>query len=295
MNSRTRDGNLVDTYDGQGGAIRFLYEKPIGQQLLKLLIRPGVSKAAGWFLSRRVSCVFVEPFIRKNGLDMSDYPDRKYRSFNDFFTRSILPGRRNVDADIDHLIAPCDSKLTAISITPDARFSIKGVEYTLESLLRDQELSGRYQGGTLLLFRLSVDDYHRYCYVADGRKSDNVRIAGVFHTVSPHAAEKVSIYRENTREYSLLETARFGTVLMMEVGALLVGRIRNHHRAAEVQRGQEKGMFEFGGSTVVLLLERDRVRLDEDILKNSARGEETIVKMGEKIGTAESQCPGTVV
>lgn len=295
MNSRTRDGRLVETYDGQGGIIRFLYEKPLGQQLLKLLIRPGVSKAAGWALSRRVSCLLVGPFIRKNGLDMSDYPDRRYRSFNDFFTRSILPGRRCVDENPEHFIAPCDSKLTAISITPDARFSIKGVEYTLERLLRDRVLAECYQGGTLLLFRLSVDDYHRYCYIADGRKSDNVQIPGVFHTVSPHAAEKRPIYRENTREYSLLKTECFGTVLMMEVGALLVGRICNHHQAAEVRRGQEKGLFEFGGSTVVLLLERDRLWPDEDILKNSAVGEETIVKMGEKIGTAKPKCRGTVV
>ena len=295
MNSRTRDGRLVDTYDGQGRAIRFLYEKPLGQQLLKLLIRPGVSKAAGWVLSRSFSRVLVGPFIRKNGLDMSDYPERSYRSFNDFFTRSIRPGRRQVNENAESLIAPCDSKLTAASITPEARFFIKGVEYTLESLLRNQTLADRYTGGMLLLFRLSVDDYHRYCYIADGKKTDNVRIPGVFHTVSPHAAEKVPIYRENTREYSLLETERFGTVLMMEVGALLVGKIRNHHGAAEVQRGQEKGMFEFGGSTVVLLLERGRVRLDADILKNSAAGEETIVKMGERIGTAEPECTGPVV
>lgn len=287
MNSRTRDGRLVNTYDGQGTVIRFLYEKPLGQQLLKLLIRPGVSKAAGWCLSRGPSRLFVGPFVRKNRLDLADYPERKYKSFNDFFTREIRPGRRPVDQDAAHLIAPCDSKLTAIPITPEARFSVKGVEYTLESLLRDQGLSDRYQGGMLLLFRLSVDDYHRYCYVADGIKSENVRIPGVFHTVSPHAAEKLPIYRENTREYSLLETRQFGTVLMMEVGALLVGKIQNHHQAAEVRRGQEKGLFQFGGSTVLLLLEPGRVRLDADILKNSEGGEETIVKMGERIGTTD--------
>lgn len=287
MNSRTRDGRLVNTYDGQGAMIRFLYEKPLGQQLLKLLIRPGVSKAAGWCLSRGPSRLFVGPFVRKNRLDLTDYPERKYKSFNDFFTREIYPGRRPVDQDASHLIAPCDSKLTAIPITPEARFSVKGVEYTLESLLRDQGLSDRYQGGMLLLFRLSVDDYHRYCYVADGIKSENVRIPGVFHTVSPHAAEKLPIYRENTREYSLLETRQFGTVLMMEVGALLVGKIQNHHQAAEVRRGQEKGLFQFGGSTVLLLLEPGRVRLDADILKNSEGGEETIVKMGERIGTTD--------
>ncbi len=288
MNSRTRDGRLVPTYDGQGRAVRFLYRNPWGQQLMKLLISPGISSAAGWLLSRSVSRILVKPFVRRNGLDLSDYPRCRYRSFNDFFTRKILPDRRPVDMERSHLIAPCDSKLSAVPITGDAHFRIKGVEYTLESLLRDQELSDRYQGGMLLLFRLSVDDYHRYCYVADGRKSENIRIPGVYHTVSPYAAEQLPIYRENTREYTLLETEEFGTVLVMEVGAMLVGQIQNHHGAAQVRRGQEKGMFQFGGSTVVLILERGSVELDADILRNSAAGEETLVKMGEKIGERHS-------
>lgn len=296
MNSRTRDGRLIPTYDGQGRIIQFLYRNPWGQQLTKLLIRPGISKAAGWFLDRRVSSVFVKSFIRSSGLDLSDYPQRKYRSFNDFFTRQILPERRPIDMTKNHLIAPCDSKLTVIPITEDVRFQIKGVEYTMESLLRDQSLSACYQGGTLLLFRLSVEDYHRYCYVADGEKSDNICISGVYHTVSPHAAERMPIYRENAREYSLLKTNEFGAVLMMEVGAMLVGKICNHHGSCHAGRGQEKGMFQFGGSTVVLILQQNSVEIDEDILKNSAAGEETIVKMGEKIGTAKkapTDCCGT--
>jgi phosphatidylserine decarboxylase len=72
----------------------------------------------------------------------------------------------------------------------------------------------------------------------------------------------------------------------MEVGALLVGKIVNHHGPAAVRRGQEKGYFQFGGSTVVLLLKKDTALLDEDILENSRNGIETVVKFGEKIGTA---------
>ncbi len=285
MISRTRTGELRETYDAQSGMIRFLYGRPLGRRLLKLLICPRVSGAAGWLLSCRVSRVLVGPFVRRNHLDLSDYPRRRYRSFNDFFTREICPERRPVDRDGDHLIAPCDGKLTAIPITPAAVFSIKGVDYTLEGLLRDEALAERYRGGTLLLFRLSVDDYHRYCYIADGQKTENIRIPGVLHTVSPHAAERTAVYRENTREYCLLKTERFGTVVVMEVGAMLVGRICNHQGAARVSRGQEKGMFQFGGSSVVLLLEPGRIALDEDIRRNSEAGEETLVKMGERIGT----------
>lgn len=286
MNSRTRDGQIVPVYDGQGAAVRFLYEKPLGQQLLKLLILPWVSRCAGWLLERGISRILVKPFVEKNQIDLADYPRRSYGSFNDFFTRRILPERRPIDQDPSHLIAPCDGKLTAYSIGPDAKFHIKGVAYTLESLLRDRDLAARYQGGTLLLLRLSVDDYHRYIYAADGTLLPGRSIAGVLHTVNPFAAQRRPLYRENCREYCLLKTAQFGPILTMEVGAMMVGRIVNHHKAGPVRRGQEKGYFAFGGSSVVLLLERDRICLDEDILRNSAAGEETIVRMGERIGTA---------
>ena len=107
----------------------------------------------------------------------------------------------------------------------------------------------------------------------------------MLHTVNPIANDVYPIYVQNSREYSLLHTDTFGDVRMMEVGALLVGKIVNHHGEAQVQRGQEKGYFQFGGSTVVLLLEKDRVQLDADIIANSRENCETIVKMGENIGT----------
>ncbi len=184
------------------------------------------------------------------------------------------------------MIAPCDSKLTALKISPESRFSLKHTEYTLESLLRSEQLARKYSGGYALIFRLTVDDYHRYCYVADGKKDENVCIPGVLHTVNPVANDHYPIYKENSREYSILHSDNFGDILMMEVGALLVGKIVNHHRCANVSRGEEKGYFQFGGSTVVLLLERDAVQIDEDILENSDMHIETIVRMGEKIGSA---------
>lgn len=284
MNSRRRDGTKVKTYDGQAGFIRFLYTTGPGRSLLKLLVQPWVSRTAGRFLDSRFSRLLVGPFVRKNHIDLTDYPEKDYRSFNDFFTREIRPERRPIDQNARHLVAPCDGKLTAIPLTEDARFPIKGVSYTLGSLLKDEKLAQHYCGGWLLLFRLTVDDYHRYCFPAEGQVGEYHHIPGVFHTVNPLAAAKRPIYRENTREYTLLTTAQFGTMLMMEVGALLVGKISNHAGLTRVCRGQEKGMFQFGGSTVVLLLEPGLLEPDQDILRNSEAGEETIVKMGERIG-----------
>ena len=116
-------------------------------------------------------------------------------------------------------------------------------------------------------------------------KEKNVHIPGKFHTVNPIANDYFPIYKENTREYSTLHSKHFGDIVMMEVGALLVGKIVNLHEKAEVKRGQEKGYFQFGGSTVVLLTKANMVKVDEDILKNSTEDIETIVKYGEKIGT----------
>ena len=295
MNSRTRDGALVEVYDGQGKLLRFLYEKPLGQQLMKLLIRPSVSKAVGLLLQTPLSRPAIGPFVRRNGIDLSEYLPARYRSFDAFFSREIRPEARNVDMDEGHLIAPCDAKLTAVELGKTGTFQVKGVAYTLESLLRDGALAKAYQGGLLLIFRLSVDDYHRYCHIASGRVTSPVHIPGVYHTVSPQGTAHTAVYRENTREYVQLETERLGTLLIMEVGALLVGRIVNHSVSGPVRRGTEKGYFRFGGSSVLVLVPPGRVRLDADIVRNSEAGEETIVKMGEKIGTEQTQPGGAAL
>ena len=111
---------------------------------------------------------------------------------------------------------------------------------------------------------------------------------GVYHTVNPVANDMIPVYRENHREYTMIRSRNFGDVIQMEVGALMVGRITNHHGAAKVTRGQEKGYFEFGGSTIVLLFEKDRVVIDDDIIKNTKNGFETRVLMGDKIGVRKA-------
>lgn len=283
---RDRNGNTVPGDEGQDRFLEWMYGTAPGRCLVRLMIRPGVSRAAGWLLDRRISALAVTPFIRKNRISMEDFEERRFRSFNDFFTRRIKPGRRPIDREPGHLIAPCDSKLSVFSIQPDSRFWVKGTRYTLEELLKSSALAGQFLGGTLLLFRLTVGDYHRYAYIDSGYVGESIRIPGVFHTVNPAAASRYPIYRENTRTYSLLESDRFGTVLQMEVGAAMVGRIVNAPGSRQVRRGEEKGRFEFGGSTVIVLLQAGRFTPDADLLRNTAEDAETIVHQGERIGIA---------
>ena len=281
---KTRNGELLVTNEKQNRLLSVLYGTVGGRILLGLLTAPVLSKIAGAFMDSPASKPLIKPFIRRSGIDMSEYEERRFRSYNDFFTRRIKPEKRPVDLDPEHLISPCDSKLTVYHIDRRSIFRIKGSHYRISDLLRNKFMSDRFSGGLCLIFRLEVDDYHRYCYIDDGLKTDNTFIGGELHTVNPIALEKYNIYKRNSREYTLIHTQNFGDVVQVEVGAMLVGRICNRHGAASVRRGQEKGKFEFGGSTIVMLLEKGAAEIDPDIMKNSSEGFETVVKYGEKIG-----------
>lgn len=281
---KKRTGEIIVTNEKQNALLKKLYGTAAGRCLLKVLTLPIVSKVAGTYMDSLLSKPLIEPFIRKNGIDTSDYIMRDFRSYNRFFTRRIKPEKRPIDRVPDHLISPCDAKLSVYRIDDRSVFRIKDSYYRVSDLLKNDFLARRLEGGYCFIFRLEVDDYHRYCYIDSGTKSDNTFIRGELHTVNPIAMKRYNIYKRNSREYTVLHTDNFGDVAQIEVGAMLVGRIRNRHGVHTFVRGEEKGKFEFGGSTVVLLFERDTVTPDSDLLKNTANGFETVVKLGEKIG-----------
>lgn len=284
MRYKDREGNLKGENGFQDKLLKSLYGSMVGRAVVKCLTVPVVSELGGKILDGSLSKVLVPPFVKLNHIDLSLCEEKEFASYNAFFKRKFKEDAREINMDEDVFISPCDAKLTVYPINNRSRFSIKHTAYTVEELLKSKKLAERYEGGYAWIFRLSVEDYHRYCYVSDGVKSKNIRIPGVFHTVNPVANDVYPIYKENTREYSLLKTEKFGTVLMMEVGALLVGKIENRHEAGKVKRGEEKGNFAFGGSTIILLTQKDKVCVDKDILKNTECAYETLVKMGEKIG-----------
>lgn len=264
--------------------LRFLYERKIGTPLLKLLTCRFVSKAAGKYLDGRLSKGLIKGYVKKHGIDMSEYVKEEYSSFNAFFTRRIRPELRPFDFSPEAFVSPCDGKLSVFPVEETGRFEIKGFSYSAETLLRNAELAEKYKGGWCLVFRLTVEDYHRYFYLDGGSKGENVFIEGRLHTVQPIAVGHRRVFTENCREYTVLHTENFGDVTQVEVGAMMVGRIVNNHGACGFQRGEEKGRFEFGGSTIVLLVEKDRVLLDEELLQNTRDESETKVFCGERIG-----------
>lgn len=266
--------------------LQFLYNTVPGRVVLKPLTSPQLSRLCGRFLDSPYSRFLIKPFVHNNHIRLADYEVDNIRSFNDFFSRKIREGKRPIDLKEENLIAPCDGLLSVWKIEKNTVFPVKQSRYTVSSLLKNKKLAQRYNGGYCLVFRLCVNHYHRYCYVDSGRKSENIFIPGRLHTVRPVALRKVPVFTENSREYTAIKTSKFGIVTQMEVGAMLVGRIVNHEGKGTVVRGKEKGYFQYGGSTIIVLVEPERVHIREDILKSSALTEEIPVKMGEVIGHA---------
>lgn len=273
---------LIETPEVGAGAMRFAYENPVGRALTKaILCRKFISNLYAAWQKSRLSKGKVRKFIAQYHIALDDCTAQEFPNFNAFFTRK----RKNYvnQTAENELPAIADSKLTALPIDENRVFTVKAVPYTAAELLENETLSAEYAGGTCLIFRLSPDDYHRYVYPDAGTQEKTIHIKGVLHSVNPIAGS-LGVYRRNARRYTLLHTEHFGDVVQMEVGALLVGKICNHSEAAgSVAKLQEKGYFEYGGSTVILLLKKDAVTVDADILHYSAQGIETKVKIGERI------------
>lgn len=284
MNYRDREGNSFHEDSFQDTFLKKVYQSTCGRMLMRPLVVPAISKIGGRVLDTQLSSCFVPGFIRRNHIDMSDYEPCVYTSYNDFFTRRIRPEARPIEMKPEALISPSDGKVSVYPVSSQGIITIKHTDYSVASLLRDSTLAKAYEGGICFVIRLTVDNYHHYCYVDSGEKTVNRVIPGLFHTVNPVAFEHVAVFKENTRAYCGIHSPNFGNMIQMEVGAMMVGKIVNLHEAKTVMRGEEKGYFEFGGSTIVLLVKKDRVKVCDDIAKNMSEGYETLVKMGEVIG-----------
>lgn len=278
-----RNGTEVSSNSGQNKVLRILYGHKTGRAFLKVLTLPVISRLGGILLSSSISKLIIKPFIKMNNIDMSDYINQEYTSYNDFFTRDIKNGKRNFENNEYILGTPCDSKVSYYKIDDKTQILVKNTRYSLDDLLLAPSLSDEFYCGTCLVFRLSVDDYHHYHFFDDGFAEEPRVINGVLHTVNPIANDYYPIYKRNTRSYTLLHTKHFDDVIFMEVGALMVGKIVNH-KITTFRKGEEKGYFEFGGSTVICLFKKGVIDIDQDIKNHSENHDEVKVKLGERVG-----------
>ena len=278
---RRDTGSYEEEQEFQAGLLRVLYETVPGRVLLKAAIHPAASRLYALYQHAPLSRKKIEGFAAQNGIDLSGWNVDSFDSFNDFFTRRRV---NHTYAAADELVAVADSRLTAYPVLEDLRLRIKRSEYTLREIVGEDMPLAPFSGGTCLVFRLAVQDYHRYVFPDSGETVKTVSIPGVLHTVRA-ISESERVYARNHRVCTLLETEHFGPMLQVEVGAVMVGKIHNHP-VRRFDRLQEKGYFEFGGSTILLLVPQS-IAIDADILEKTREGVETKVTLGEKIGKRE--------
>lgn len=267
--------------------LRWLYETRLGRRATAwFFARSAFSRLYGAYYGSRWSRRDIAPFVARFDVDTRDFEPGPFPSFNAFFTRRLLPGRRPFAADADTMPSAAEGRVLGWrAVDGAATIPIKGMRLTAASLLGSAEEARPFSGGPGLAIRLAPQDYHRFHFVDDGVVLRAWRLGGALHAVNPIAlAAMGDILCRNRRWVTLVETDRFGLLAVVEVGAMTVGRIHQHVGPGErVRRGQEKGTFEYGGSTVAILGRPGAWAPDEDILRRTAEGVETFVRVGRAV------------
>ncbi len=267
-------------------ALRLLYgESTRGRLLRAIARRPLVSWLYGLRQRSPRTRGRVEGFARDLGIDTreAEKPLPEYRSLDDFFARRLKAGARPVDSEAAHLVSPVDARTLVFPHLDGTTLPVKGARVPLERLLGDASLAARYAGGSAAVLRLAPADYHRFHFPDAGRAGPFREIPGPLDSVHPIALEAGAPSFLNKRHVTEIESRGFGRLLMIEVGALCVGTIVQTYTPGNVERGAEKGTFRFGGSTVVLVAEKDALSFDEDLVKTTGEGMETLVRMGTRV------------
>ena len=280
---RATGEKTVETVMGDG-ALRFAYDTLLGRTLWPVLFG---SKAISAILgrhydsprSRRAAAALAAmPGCRA---DEAEKPVGAYPSFNAFFTRRLKSGARPLG---EGFTSPADGRLMLYpNADAESPFPVKGAAKSLKRVFDGGQSvpGGRYD---IAVVRLAPVDYHRFHFPCDCRTPGPVRaIPGKYHSVNPVALLRhPDIYAENERQILACD-ASFGRFWMVDVGAFGVGTIVQTYSGDMHKKGDEKGYFKFGGSTVILVVPAGQLRFDEDLVKNSAAGLETRVICGERI------------
>ncbi|KAI7901152.1 phosphatidylserine decarboxylase-domain-containing protein [Cokeromyces recurvatus] len=274
----------------------------------------------GHYFDQPESVKSIPSFVHHYCIDMDNYAIsdlNKYKTFNEFFTRAILPSKRPIaDPNDDNVIvSSADCRLNVFdSIDAATTFWIKGKEFSLSNLLQDQSLAKKLEGGSLAIFRLAPQDYHRFHIPTKGEIKSIQSISGTYYTgkqnnnINPATEREyilgylfnnmmdvvnpcvvtadINVFTENHRNRIIIESHHGFEYVLVSIGALLVGSIvlTNAKEGERLEKGQEMGYFQYGGSTVITIFPKDTVTWDKDLLKNSQRSLETLVMIGEQIG-----------
>ena len=279
------------------GILRLLYGKRLFSRLLSWVLFPIVvhchflSHFYGFLQKRWWTRKKVRPFVNRYHIDATEFVKEidAFTSFNDFFIRHLRPECRPIALGADVVTMPADARYLVYPNVKNAEgFVVKGKKFSLLQLLKDYRLEERYQEGTMVIARLCPTDYHRFHFPCNGIPSKAQLINGPLFSVNPIALLKnIDILAENKRMLTEIETKHFGKLLFIEVGATHVGSIHQTYLPkVQCAKGEEKGYFSFGGSTLILLFEPGRIQLDQDLVDASKKQMEVRGLMGQSLGRA---------
>ena len=291
--TRYRDrqtGSIVVEHVPGQSLLRWFYSTSTGHLVFRTVFnRPLFSRLYGWWKQSTWTRSQILPFVERYriNLDEIEYPLSHYSSFNDFFIRRLKPGARPCDPDPERLCCPADGKVLVYSqIAAEDELSVKSNQLSARELLAETIDPTPYHGGAALVVRLAPYDYHRFHFPANGQVGQTQWIDGTYHSVNPIALARIpDVFHRNRRSVCELTTPTFGKIAYIEVGAINVASIVQTHSIGPCERGQEKGFFQFGGSTVVLLFEPGAIVFDSDLVADSATGLEAHVPTGAGVGT----------
>ena len=271
--------------------LKWLYYNPLGKISAKTIVKNKfLSEYYGKQMDKPESKFKIPEFINNFDINLEESEKQYFDSFNDFFVRKLKPEARPVNTEKNSITSPADGKIIAFpNLKETDNFFVKGKQFDIKKFFENEDIYKKYENGTMLIIRLCPTDYHRYHFPIDGFVKNDIKIQGDYLSVSPYAVKQnIDIYFNNKRSYSEMDTDNTGTVVMAEIGATMVGSIiQTFEENSPIKKGEEKGYFEFGGSTVILFFEKDKISIDEDILENSKKGFETQVFMGEKIAVTK--------
>ncbi|PAN26432.1 hypothetical protein PAHAL_5G012000 [Panicum hallii] len=280
-------------------SMRALYQSKVGLTLINTGVKDllkNLSEKQGKKMNSPESAKdipkFLELFKDQINMDEVNGPIESFKTFNEFFIRGLKPGARPIAYGDQDGIATCaaDSRLMAFcSVDESTRLWIKGRKFSIEGLLGTSAHSNALRNGSLVIFRLAPQDYHRFHVPVSGTVEKFVEIPGCLYTVNPIAVNSkyCNVFTENKRVISIISTSEFGKVAFVAIGATMVGSITFLKNEGDyVHKGDEFGYFSFGGSTVICVFEKDAIQFDADLVANSERSLETLVSVGMTLGVS---------
>ncbi|MEG4916336.1 archaetidylserine decarboxylase [Microcoleus sp. B7-D4] len=269
--------------------LRWFYETVLGFQVLNVFLNNRVfCSLYGWWQNSPSTCTKIPEFVSCYGINLEEVELSWdcYPSFNAFFSRRLKPGVRPFVTQSEIFCSPCDGKVLVYpQLQDDTLIPIKGSSISIASLLDSEVAAQPYVGGSALVIRLAPYDYHRFHFPDDGKANLTKAIKGEYHSVNPIALARVpGTFCRNKRTVTDFNSKHFGRIAYIEIGALTVASIVQTYTPACVKKGQEKGYFQYGGSTLVLLFEPKSITFDSDLIKDSANGLEVHVLTGSQLG-----------